>query len=375
LLIPCFFFEPVGKVVSSSFASVPRQPGKTRRASSNGIDQRRLAGLVKAAGLCYVSTDQLVLRRRRHGARFSYVDRAGKPCSPATVRRLKQLAVPPAYEDVFYAEDPRAHIQAFGRDAAGRLQYRYHSDWVQVRETIKARQLVQLVEALPRIRRSIARHLAVRKPSREFALAAVIDLVGRSAIRAGSNAYARARGTRGATTLRKSHVSIDGPVITLTFPSKGGSKISRKIRAARLAAAFTVLQRLPGRRLFQYRDPSGTVRRVNRRQVNEFLHEIAGVKISLKDFRTLIACGAVMQALARTPPAPSRRRRRRQVLDAVRVAAEELANTPAICRRSYVHDTVVSAFENGALQRFSDNLKRCRSPAARERLLAKIIAP
>jgi DNA topoisomerase I len=348
--------------------------GKNDGARANGNDDRRVASLIRAAGLRYVTTDQLALRRRPRRAGFAYSDRAGKPCDAATVRRLKSLAVPPAYEDVFYAEDARAHIQAIGRDAAGRLQYRYHPQWLQVRETLKARQLVQLVKALPRIRRRIVRCLAGSEPSREFALAAVVELVGRSAIRAGSDAYAQARGTRGAATLRKSHIAVDGALVTLTFPGKGGRKVVRGFRAARLARALTALRRLPGPRIFQYRDESGVVRRVKRRQVNVFLHEIAGVDISLKDFRTLIACAAVLQALARTPPAPSARRRRRQVLDAVRVAADELANTPAICRRSYVHDTVVSAFENGALQRFSASLKRCQSPAGRERILAKIVA-
>jgi DNA topoisomerase I len=342
-----------------------------RRTNGNG---HRVASLLRAAGLRYTTTDQLSLRRRRRGAGFAYLNRAGRRCDAATVRRLKSLAVPPAYDDVFYAEDARAHIQAIGRDAAGRLQYRYHPQWLQVRETVKARQLVHLVAALPRIRQRVARCLAGSEPSRDFALAAVIDLVARSAIRAGSDAYARAHGTRGAATLRKSHVTVDGTVITLTFPSKGGRKVTRQVRAARLAKALRLLQGLRGRRLFQYRDEGGRVRRVKRRQVNAFLHRIAGVEISLKDFRTLIACAAVLQALARTAPAPSARRRRKQVLDAVREAAEELANTPAICRRSYVHDTVVTAFENGALRRYSASLKRCQSPAARERVLAKIVA-
>ena len=349
-------------------------PGSNGQARRNGNGDRRVTSLIRAARLRYVTTDQLALRRRRRGGGFAYLNHAGKPCDAATVRRLKSLAVPPAYENVFYAEDDRAHIQAIGRDAAGRLQYRYHPEWVQVRESMKARQLVQLVKALPRIRRNVSRQLAGGEPTREFALAAVIDLVARSAIRAGSDAYAQARGTRGAATLRKSHVAVDGSIVTLTFPGKGGRKVTREIRATRLAKAFRILRGLRGPRLFQYRDETGAVRRVKRRQVNAFLHHIAGVDISLKDFRTLIACAAVLQALARTPPAPSARRRRRQVLDAVRTAAEELANTPAICRRSYVHDTVVSAFENGALQRFSSSLKRCQSPAGRERILARIVA-
>jgi DNA topoisomerase-1 len=351
--------------------------GRPARAAPrlNGYSPSQAAKLIEAAGLRYVTTDALTITRKRSGASFSYVDKRGKTIPPGPLRaRLRSLAVPPAYEQVFYAEDARAHIQAIGRDAAGRQQYRYHPDWARVREAVKAEHLVQLAKSLPRIRRNIGRHLAGRTPSREFALAAVIELVGRSAIRAGGEAYVRAHGTRGAATLRKSHVGIEGDLITLTFPAKSGQTVHREVRAPRLARALRVLQRLPGRRLFQYRDEDGTVRRVRRRQVNAFLQELAGVDITLKDFRTLIACAAVTHALAVMAPAPSQRRRRKQVLDAVRIAAGELANTPAICRKSYVHDTVVSAFEEGMLQRFSDQLKRSRSLAAREKVLASIIS-
>jgi DNA topoisomerase I len=341
----------------------------------NGYTPEQAEAVIEAAGLNYVSPDALTIQRRRTGAGFTFVDKTGKTIPPGSVRqRLKSLAVPPAYQDVFYAEDPRAHLQAIGRDEAGRLQYRYHPDWERVRETVKAEHLVKLAKALPRIRRRVARELAAKEPTRAFALAAVIELVGRSAIRAGGQAYAKQRGTRGAATLRKTHVTIDGDRITLCFPAKSGQKVTRTIRAPKLARALGVMRELSGKRLFQYRDEDGTIRQVRRRQVNAFLQELAGVDISLKDFRTLIACAAVMQALARTEPAPSERKRRKQVLDAVRLAAEELANTPAICRKSYVHDTVVSAFEQGALLRYSKQLRRCRTLTGRERVLAAVIA-
>lgn len=341
----------------------------------NGYSPAEAAALIGAAGLHYVTTEALTIQRRRTGTGFSYVRPDGKTIPPGPVRqRLKSLAVPPAYQDVFYAEDPRAHIQAIGRDEAGRLQYRYHPDWERVRETVKAEHLLKLAQSLPRIRRRIARELAAMAPTRAFALAAVIELVGRSAIRAGGEAYAKQRGTRGAATLRKSHVVVEGDRITLSFPAKSGQKVTRMVRCARLVRAIEVLRRLPGKRLFQYRDDSGIIRQVRRRQVNAFLQELAGANISLKDFRTLIACAAVMQALAAAQPAESERRRRKQVLDAVRLAAQELANTPAICRKSYVHETVVSAFEQGALQRYADKLKRCRSLSTRERVLAAIIS-
>ena len=303
------------------------------------------------------------------------------------MRRLTRLAVPSAYQDVLYAADPAAHLQAVGRDAAGRLQYRYHPQWEDVREGRKARRLARLAHALPQVRRRLGQYLASDNRTREFACAAVIELVACSAIRPGSEDYRRLHGTRGAATLLKSNVSIYGQAINLKFRSKGGKIVTKEFAAARLARVIALLRRLPGRRLFQYQAEDGTVRRVNARDVNAFLREIAGTKISLKDFRTLLASASVLDAVARIKPAASAHQprlsheepeaenlRRKQVLEAVSAAAEDLANTPTICRKSYVHETVVTAFENGVLERFSGTLKNCRSPTRRAKVLAQIIA-
>ena len=283
-----------------------------------------------------------------------------------TRARLKRLAVPPAYEEVLYATDPRAHIQAIGRDAAGRLQYRYHADWEKVREQRKARRLRRLVEALPRIRRAVNKHLGDAEPTREFALAAVIELVACSAIRAGSESYVKSNRTRGAATLLKSNIAVSGASDHAEIPRQGRQGHRQGVPlSARRARRSNVLSALPGRRLFQYRGEDG-VRIVTAADVNAFLREIAGVKISLKDFRTLCASAAALEALAHVEPASSERGRRRQVKEAVTAISEELANTPAICRKSYVHQTVVAAFENGKLAKFSETLKGRRSPAHRE---------
>jgi DNA topoisomerase-1 len=281
--------------------------------------------------------------------------------------------VPPAYRHVRYAADPAAHLQATGRDAAGRLQYRYHPEWEKVRETRKARRLAALADALPRIRRSVAQHLAAGAPTREFTCAAVIELVARTAIRPGRENHARLRGTRGAATLLKSNVTVYGETITLSFRSKGGKTVVKEFAAPRLAGALALLRPLSGRRLFQYRTETGDVRHATAHDVNTFLREIAGVTISLKDFRTLLASASVLETLARATPATSSRHRRKQVLQAVRAAADDLTNTPAICRRSYVHETVVEAFEDGVLERFAETLKG-KSPIRAARVLAKILA-
>jgi DNA topoisomerase-1 len=332
------------------------------------------SALVRRLGLRHVTRESLTIRRCRRGKGWSYLSPAGRVIRNArTILRLKRLAVPPAYEAVLYAEDPAAHLQAIGRDAAGRWQYRYHRDWEKVREQRKARRLARLAEVLPRIRRSVGQHLASAEPTRELALAAVIELVGCSAIRPGRESYARKHGTRGAATLLKSNVAVDGDRIVLSFRSKGGKKVIKEFACPRFARVVDSLRALPGRRLFQYRVNGGEVRSVRARDVNAFLREIAGVRITLKDFRTLIASAGVLDMLARTSPARSERQRRKQVLQAVRAAAEDLHNTPAICRRSYVNGTVVAAFEDGMLERFSEALAHCRSPIRGARMLAQVL--
>lgn len=331
--------------------------------------------LAKKLGLTLCHQSALSIRRVKRGTGFSFLAADGRAIRKKTViARLNALAVPPAYMEVRYSSDAMTHLQAVGRDAAGRLQYRYHSDWEKVREARKARRLAKFVDALPMVRRAVARHLSGNEACKEFALAAVIELIARTAIRPGNESYARIHGTRGATTLLKSHVSIEDDCIVLSFRGKGNKSVRKECDALRLVRAIEVLRALPGRRLFQYRDDEGQIRPVNSSQVNQFLRELAGINISLKDFRTLMASAAVLESLSRVVPAESARGRRRQVLEAVRAAADELTNTPAICRKSYVHETIVSAFEDGLLERFSSTLKGCRSPARREQVLAKVVA-
>ena len=220
--------------------------------------------------------------------------------------------------------------------------------------------------ALPKIRRNVSTYLSGDEPTREFALSAVIELIARTAIRPGNESYARLNGTRGATTMLKSNVTLEDDSFVLTFKAKGGKAVRKECDAAKLVRAIGILRTVPGKRMFQYRDNSGTVRTVSTTTVNAFLREIAGIKISLKDFRTLMASAVVLELLSRITPAASARGRKKQVLDAVRAAADELSNTPAICRKSYVHDTIVTAFEDGILERFAATMKGYRSQSKRE---------
>jgi DNA topoisomerase-1 len=347
--------------------AAPPAPSKTTAKTS-------VEDLAEELGLKLGDQNELTIRRIKRGKSYSFVRANGTAIRHSgTIKRLNSMAVPPAYEEVRYAPDPASHLQAVGRDAAGRLQYRYHSDWEKVREQRKAHRLARLVAALPKIRRHVSAHLSGDAPTREFALSAVIELIARTAIRPGNESYARLNGTRGATTLLKSNVVVEDDNVVLTFKAKGGKAVRKECDAAKLVRAIGILRDVPGKRMFQFRDNGGNVRAVSTTQVNAFLREIAGIKISLKDFRTLMASAVVLESLSRISPAESARGRRKQVLEAVRAAADELSNTPAICRKSYVHDTIVTAFEDGILERFAATMKGYRSQSKREQLLAQVV--
>jgi DNA topoisomerase-1 len=328
--------------------------------------------VAREKGLVIVGPEALTVRRQRCGTGFCFRRESGTLLRDRReIARLKSLAVPPAYTDVRYAADASAHLQAVGTDSAGRLQYRYHPRWTEVREALKARRLAGLAQALPGIQRAVSAALQAETIDGPFVAAAVVQLVSLTAIRAGGEAYARERGTRGATTLLKSNVVPGDGVVTLRFKAKGGKVVEKEVRDARLLDAVGQLMTLPGRRLFQYRDTQGTLRPVRAGDVNAYLRSVAGRRLSLKDFRTLVASTAVLETLAGTEPAASERARRSQVRSAVASVAEELANTPAVCRRSYVHEAVVTAFEQGALARLR---KPARSRTSKAEQLARIVA-
>src|SRR5437879_8727816 len=236
--------------------------------------------LAKGLGLKLGDQNELTIRRIKRGKSYSFVRANGTAIRhTGTIKRLHSMAVPPAYSDVRYSPDPSSHLQAVGRDAAGRLQYRYHADWEKVREQRKAHRLARLVAALPKIRRNVSMHLSGDAPTREFALSAVIELIARTAIRPGNESYARLNGTRGATTLLKSNITLEDDSVVLTFKAKGGKAVRKECNASKLVRAVGILRTVHGKRMFQYRDGSGVVRTVSTTQVNAFLREIAGIKI------------------------------------------------------------------------------------------------
>ena len=368
--------EPAGPASADPAVALAEMLGQLPKpaAAKPSTPKTSVEDLAQELGLKLGDQNELTIRRIRRGKGYSFIRANGTQIRhTGTIRRLHRMAVPPAYREVRYSPDPASHLQAVGVDAAGRLQYRYHADWEKVREQRKAHRLAKLVAALPKIRRNVSMHLAGEEPTREFALSAVIELIARTAIRPGNESYARLNGTRGATTLLKSNVLLEDDSLVLTFKAKGGKAVRKECNAAKLVRAIGILRTVPGKRMFQYRDANGVVRGVSTTTVNAFLREIAGIKISLKDFRTLMASAVVVELLSRITPAASERGRKRQVLEAIRAAADQLSNTPAICRKSYVHDTIVTAFEDGILERFAATMKGQRSQSKREQLLAQVV--
>ncbi|WP_020177704.1 DNA topoisomerase IB [Methylopila sp. M107] len=303
------------------------------------------------AGLKLVQADDLTIERRRAGKGFFYVDPKGRRIADRDqIARIRSLAIPPAYEDVRVAHDAAFHLQAVGRDEAGRVQYRYHPDWDAVRETRKVERLDRVIEALPKLRRAVASDMASPKLSKTKALATAVALIDETHIRVGSESYVRSNKAHGASTLLKRHVKVRGESVELSFRGKGGKDVKLRMRSGRLARALGRLGALPGRRLFQYRDDDGKVRRVTSVDVNAYLREITGLAVTAKDLRQLGASATAAEELVDLEPAVSETGRSRQLARVMRAISERLSNTPAVVRKSYVHAVVVEAFASGALK-------------------------
>jgi DNA topoisomerase-1 len=298
-----------------------------------------------------IGVDDLDIERRRAGRGFAYYDSTGRQIKDAeTLARIRQLAIPPAYVGVRIASDERAHLQAVGRDVAGRLQYRYHPDWTHVREKRKVARIAELVDALPKIRAAVRRDLAAKEFSCAKAAACAIAMIDESCLRVGCEDYAREDGGRGAATLLKRHAKIGRDQIRLQFYGKGGKSIDRVIKDPALAAALRRLATIPGQRLLKYLDEDGRPHPLNAVDVNAYLQRVSGAAVSAKDFRMTNASALAAEELAAiSPPAPSETGQRRQLSAVMRLVAEQLCNTPAIARKSYVHAIVEESFRRGVL--------------------------
>jgi DNA topoisomerase-1 len=314
-------------------------------ASGDRPDPRDAA---RSAGLRYASDAEPGIRRRRSGRGFTYVGPDG-----TTVRdrealgRIKSLAIPPAWSDVWICRWPNGHIQATGRDARGRKQHRYHARWHEARDESKFERMVSFAGALPAIRERTDADLARPGLPREKVLAAVVRLLELTLIRVGNDEYARLNKSFGLTTLRDRHARIEGSHVRFRFRGKSGREHEVGLRDRRLATVVRRCQELPGQELFQYVDGDGAVKDVASDDVNEYLREIAGVDFSAKDFRTWAGTVLAYRALRALQPADSATGARRNVVAAIRETAGRLGNTPAVTRKSYVHPAVLEAYMDG----------------------------
>ncbi|SEQ35934.1 DNA topoisomerase-1 [Faunimonas pinastri] len=304
-----------------------------------------------AFGLSYVDVHQLCFKRRKSGRGFTYLDSQGNVIRDPEVRaRLEALVLPPAWTDVCLADDPRAHVQAIGRDSEGRLQYRYHDDWTSVRDQIKAERLLRFGRALPKIRARLERDLRRRKTDRRYASAVAGRLIDRALLRSGHDITNIDDGGRGATTLLKRDVRITASAVELRFTGKSGKKIEKTVRDPLLVKRMSKLKTIGKKRLFAFKDEGGgAAHYLSARDLNAYLQEAAGAPVTAKDFRTFAASSTALAMLADAPPPESEYQKKRLLAKVMKSASERLANTPAVARASYVHPMVVAAFDEGRL--------------------------
>jgi len=301
-----------------------------------------------SAGLRYATDSVPGIKRVRRGRGFAYLDAQGRTIRKADVlARIRALVVPPAWRDVWIASDPRAHLQATGRDAAGRKQYRYHPSWTSVRNATKYHRMLEFARVLPAIRRKTSRDGGQPPGSRIRVLATVVQLLERTRIRVGNEEYVRANGSHGLTTLRDRHVKVTGRRIHFAFRAKSGVQQTVDLEDARLARAVRACQDLPGQILFQYVDADGAVKAVSSADVNGYLREIAGGEFTAKDFRTWAGTLVAAQALDELGIVASKTGGARMIVAAIDRVAKALGNTRAVCRKCYIHPAVLDAYFAG----------------------------
>jgi DNA topoisomerase I len=303
-----------------------------------------------SAGLVYVSDEDKGIRRERSGDGFRYLRPDGEPLQDeAALERIRKLAIPPAWTDVWICPKANGHLQATGRDARGRKQYKYHPQFRELREGTKYEHMLEFARALPGIRERLAAHMALRGLPREKVLATVVHLLETTLIRVGNDDYARENKSYGLTTLRNPHVKVDGSELRFQFKGKSGKTWRLQVKDRRIAKIVRACQELPGQRLFQYQDGE-VLREVTSADVNAYLREITGSDITAKDFRTW--AGTVLAALALRDfeAADTQATQKKNLKAAIERVAARLGNTPTICRKCYIHPEVLNAYAQGQLQ-------------------------
>lgn len=307
--------------------------------------------VAREAGLTHVNDDDPGISREPAGEGFRYRGPDGKLVrDKAVLARIASLLIPPAWTDVWICADRQGHIQATARDARCRKQYRYHPDWHAHRDEAKFAHMAEFGRALPRIRARVKADLARRDLSRERVLATVVSLLEATLVRVGNDEYARTNKSFGLTTLRSRHLKDDGDALRLAFKGKSGVAHDVRVGDRRLKTLIRKLKDLPGQRLFQYVDATGARHPIGSADVNAYLREISGADITAKDFRTWAATLSAARALALADPPLSDAEAKRQMAATVKDTAGLLGNTPAVCRKAYIHPEVFTGWRAGALK-------------------------
>jgi DNA topoisomerase I len=304
----------------------------------------------RSAGLVYVSPEEPGFRRVRSGKGFRYVDARGRTVTDkVTLARIKRLAIPPAWREVWVCARDNGHLQALGKDVRGRKQYRYHPRWREVRDETKYNRMLEFARALPTIRARVERDL--RRPGlpREKVLATVIKILETGMIRVGNDEYARDNKSYGLTTMQDRHVNVRGSTIRFQFRGKSGKYHQIDIEDGRLAKIVANCQAIPGQELFQYIDDRGKRRDVTSTDVNEYLREIAKDEFTAKDFRTWGGTVLAAMALQEFEKYDTKAQAKKNLVRAIESVAQRLGNTPAICKKCYIHPFVLNAYLDGTM--------------------------
>jgi DNA topoisomerase-1 len=304
----------------------------------------------KAARLRYVMDDEAGISRQKNGKHFRYVNAAGDAIHDEDeIERINKLRIPPAWTDVWISPYSNGHIQATGRDAKGRKQYRYHERWTQRRNLVKFSRMIAFGKALPGLRKHIQKDLKLPGLPREKVLATLVELLDTTHIRIGNIEYAKSNQSYGLTTMRDKHVEVKGSTLRFHFRGKSGKEHEVDIQDKRLARIVRLCKDVPGQELFQYMDEDGGRHPITSGDVNDYLREITGEDFTAKDFRTWGGTLLAIMAFRECEPCENFNQAKKQVTATVKAVAEALGNTPAVCRKYYVHPLVIDAYQDGTL--------------------------
>ena len=318
------------------------------------------------AGLRYVSDEQPGYTRKKKGEDFEYFDTKGQPITDETrLLRIRRLAIPPAYTDVWICPTTNGHLQATGRDARRRKQYRYHEKWREVRDESKYDKMLIFGAALPKIRKRVEEDLALPGLPKNKVLATIVSIMERTFIRVGNEEYARTNNSYGLTTMRNKHANVKGSKVQFKFRGKSGIEHAVDVADRRLARIVKKVQELPGQELFAFVDDDGEVRDVKSQDVNDYLREITGEEFTAKDFRTWAGTVLAAVALNHLDPFQTKKEATANVKHAIGAVAKILGNTPAVCRKCYIHPAVLETYLSGSM---IEGLKRKTEQALAENL-------